>query len=99
ADMPSPERVAAALAVVYPALVNLTVVNEHFADGRALRGPGAGSGVIVSADGHVLTNYHVAGDATRITATMTSGEILEADVVAHDPSTDLSVLRLRLEER
>ncbi|KAB2962268.1 MAG: PDZ domain-containing protein [Thermoanaerobaculia bacterium] len=99
AGMPSPERVAAALAVVYPALVNLTVVNEHFADGRALRGPGAGSGVIVSADGHVLTNYHVAGDATRITATLTSGEILDAEVVAHDPSTDLSVLRLRLEAR
>lgn len=99
ADVPSAEHVARALAVVYPALVNLTVVNEHFADGRALRGPGAGSGVIVTPEGHVLTNYHVAGDATRITATLTTGEILDAEVVAHDPATDLSVLRLRIEAR
>lgn len=95
----SAERVAAALARVWPALVNLTVVTEHFDDGRALRAPGAGSGVLVTEQGHVLTNYHVAGDSTRITATLTSGEVLDAEVVAHDPLTDLSVLRLRLERR
>lgn len=92
-------QVESALARVYPALVNLTVVNEHFADGRAMRGPGAGSGVIVTEAGHVLTNFHVAGDSTRVTATLTTGEVLDADVVAHDPLTDLSVLRLRLESR
>jgi S1-C subfamily serine protease len=92
-------RVARALVEVYPALVNLTVVDERFADGRAMRGPGAGSGVIVTAEGHVLTNFHVAGDATRVTATLTDGEVLDAEVVAHDPLTDLSVLRLKLEER
>lgn len=92
-------RVGRALAEVYPALVNLTVVDERFADGRAMRGPGAGSGVIVTLEGHVLTNYHVAGDATRVTATLTDGEVLDAEVVAHDPLTDLSVLRLRLEDR
>jgi serine protease Do len=92
-------RVARALAEVYPALVNLTVVDERFADGRAMRGPGAGSGVIATVEGHVLTNFHVAGDATRITATLTDGEVLDAEVVAHDPLTDLSVLRLRVEQR
>jgi serine protease Do len=92
-------RVESALLAVYPALVNLTVVSERFADGRAVREPGAGSGVIVSAEGHVLTNFHVAGDATRITATLTDGEVLDADVVAHDPPTDLSVLKLRLDRR
>ena len=95
----SAERVAAALARVWPALVNLTVVTERFEDGRAQRAPGAGSGVLITAQGHVLTNYHVAGDSTRITATLTSGEVLDAEVVAHDPLTDLSVLRLRLERR
>ncbi|HSM15147.1 MAG TPA: trypsin-like peptidase domain-containing protein, partial [Thermoanaerobaculia bacterium] len=98
AEIPA-ERVERALARVYPALVNLTVVKEHYADGRAVRGPGAGSGVIVSREGHVLTNFHVAGDSTRITATLTTGEVLDADVVAHDPLTDLSVLRLRVEDR
>jgi len=88
-------RVERALAAVYPALVNITAVSRHFADGRAVRFPSAGSGVIVTAEGHVLTNYHVAGQTTRIRCTLTSGEVLEADVVAHDPLTDLSVLKLR----
>jgi len=91
----SPEQVERALAEVYPALVNITAVSRHFSDGRAVRFPSAGSGVIVSEQGHVLTNYHVAGETTRIRCTLTSGEVLDADVVTHDPLTDLSVLRLR----
>jgi serine protease Do len=90
----SAAAVAAARDAVYPALVNLTVVQETFSGGRTVRVPTNGSGVVVSEDGLVLTNYHVAGDALRITATLTSGEVLDADVVAHDPLTDLSVLRL-----
>ena len=94
-----PQRaIAAARDAVYPALVNLTVVARSFADGRTVRYPASGSGVVVTPEGHVLTNYHVAGDATRITATLTSGEVLDAEVVVHDPLTDLSVLRLRAPE-
>ena len=89
------ERIEAALAEVRPALVKLTVISLHYADGRAVRYPSSGSGVIVSAEGHVLTNYHVAGRSARIQATLSSGEIFDADVVAHDSLTDLSVLRLR----
>ena len=94
-DGASPEQVERVLAEVYPALVNISAVSRHFGDGRAVRFPSAGSGVIVSAQGHVLTNYHVAGETTRIRCTLTSGEVLDADVVTHDPLTDLSVLRLR----
>ena len=90
----SAAAVAAARDAVYPALLNLTVVVETFSGGRTVRVPANGSGVVVSADGLVLTNYHVAGNALRITATLTSGEVLDAKVVAHDPLTDLSVLRL-----
>lgn len=84
-----------AVGTVYPALVNLAVVRERFVDGRAMRAPVAGSGVIVTPEGHLLTNHHVADGAVRIRATLSSGEQLEADVVAHDPPSDLSVLRLR----
>ncbi len=86
--------VAAARDAVYPALVNLSVVRRTFSGGRTVRVPVNGSGVVVRPDGLVLTNYHVAQDAARITATLTSGEVLDAEVEAHDPLTDLSVLRL-----
>ncbi|NLI01191.1 MAG: PDZ domain-containing protein [Chthonomonadales bacterium] len=84
---------------VYPALVNITVVTRYFSEGRALRAPSAGSGVIVTAEGHVLTNYHVAGRTTRIECTLPDGETIEASVVVHDPLTDLSVLKLALNKR
>lgn len=80
---------------VYPAVVNILVVTRYFSEGRAQRAPAGGSGVIVTPQGHVLTNYHVAGNSTRITCRLTTGETLEATVVAHDPLTDLSVLKLR----
>jgi len=93
---PSAREVEVAVAAVYPALVNISAVSRDFAEGRAMRFPSAGSGVLVSKAGHVLTNFHVAGHSTRIRCTLTDGRIFDADVVAHDPLTDLSVLKLRL---
>lgn len=84
---------------VYPALVNISVVTRFFTGGRTQRAPAGGSGVIVSADGYVLTNFHVAGNTTRIACTLTTGETIDAKVVLHDPLTDLSVLKLQLEKR
>jgi serine protease Do len=91
---PAAETLATLREAVYPALVNLTVVHQRFAEGRAERYPGAGSGVVMTPEGHVLTNFHVAGHTTRIDCTLTDGRTLAAEVVAHDPLTDLSVLRL-----
>jgi S1-C subfamily serine protease len=89
-----PEIVWRVRDTVYPALVNITVVYQRFSDGRAERYPGAGSGVIVTPQGNVLTNFHVAGNTTRIDCTLTDGRVISATVVAHDPLTDLSVLKL-----
>ena len=84
---------------IYPALVNINVVSRSFISGRTVRVRGAGSGTIISPEGHVLTNYHVARDALRIVCTLPSGEQIRADIVGDDPPTDLSVLKLRLDER
>jgi len=84
---------------VYPALVNISVVMRYFSEGRALRSPAAGSGVIITPQGHVLTNYHVAGKTTRIDCILSDGETIPAEVVVHDPLTDLSVLKLLTEKR
>ena len=84
---------------VYPCLVNISVVAKQFTQGRESRGMGAGSGVLVSPGGHVVTNYHVAGDASRITCRLPSGEAIDADVICRDPLTDLCIIKLRMDQR
>ncbi len=80
---------------VYPALVNIAVISREFSGGRTQRAPAGGSGVIISPDGYVLTNFHVAGHTTHITCTLADGEAMDDRVIAHDPLSDLSVLKLR----
>ncbi len=58
------------------------------------RTEGFGSGVIVSADGLVLTNHHVAGEADRIEVRLADGRVLHARRVGTDPKTDVCVLRI-----
>jgi serine protease Do len=55
---------------------------------------GEGSGVIVSADGYILTNNHVAGDADELVVTLQNGKDYAAKVVGVDPMTDLAVIRV-----
>jgi Do/DeqQ family serine protease len=55
---------------------------------------GTGSGVIVSADGSVLTNHHVIDGADKITVRTQDGKTFEAKVVGSDPPSDLAVLKI-----
>lgn len=59
----------------------------------------AGSGVIYSSDGYILTNYHVVGkDPTRITVTVVGKGEFDASIVTADPSIDLAVLKINLND-
>lgn len=54
-----------------------------------------GSGVVVDADGLILTNYHVVQEATKVYVRLPGGKGSYADVHAGDPRSDLAILRLR----
>ncbi|MDO5025432.1 MAG: trypsin-like peptidase domain-containing protein [Trueperella sp.] len=64
-------------------------------DATSGNGASAGSGVIIDAAGHVLTNEHVIAQAKEVYVTLTDGRIFRADVVGADIATDLAVLSLR----
>ena len=55
---------------------------------------GAGSGVVVSADGYIVTNNHVVEDATNIKVTLTDKTTYDATVVGTDEKTDIAVVKI-----
>lgn len=89
-----PVAVDAAIRRVFPALVRIHVVVATFRDGRELKEEASGSGVIVSPDGEVVTNHHVAGRARRVSCTLPDRREVEAVLVGSDPLADIAVLRL-----
>jgi S1-C subfamily serine protease len=53
-----------------------------------------GSGFLISSDGLLITNNHVAGDAEKITIVLQDGQSFQPDVIGFDPYTDLAVLKI-----
>ncbi len=54
----------------------------------------SGSGIVISADGYIITNNHVVSDADAVTVVFAGGEEVEAEIVGQDLSTDLAVLKV-----
>jgi Do/DeqQ family serine protease len=61
---------------------------------REMHVPSSGSGIIIGADGYILTNNHVVSDAEKITVKTQSGREYKATLVGADPETDVAVIKV-----
>ncbi|MEM8557557.1 MAG: trypsin-like peptidase domain-containing protein [Bacteroidota bacterium] len=55
---------------------------------------GLGSGFVISPDGYIVTNDHVAGNATQITVAFPNGDELDAQLIGSDPESDIALLKV-----
>lgn len=87
-------EVEAAVAAVYPALVRIHVVSEEGSEGRMRKSQGTGSGTIISEDGYILSNHHVARRASRLICRLSNREEVDAILVGTDALSDIAVLKI-----
>ena len=83
------------VAEVAPAVVSIvteTVSYNWF--WQAVPQTGAGSGIIISSDGYIVTNNHVVEGAQKVTVTLSDGSAFAATVVGTDAQTDLAVVKI-----
>lgn len=98
----TPTDFTTAAEAVTPAVVNIKSLqgssNNDFWWGGSSFGASSGSGVIISPDGYIITNNHVIEEGTDIEVTMNDNREFSAKVIGYDPSTDLALLKLTIEE-
>jgi serine protease Do len=92
------QRLISAQRTVMPAVVHVKPIKELYLGGEKKKVPVTGSGVIVSPDGYVITNSHVASKARSVKCTLYTKEDVRADVVGVDELTDIAVLKLDLDQ-
>ncbi|HOF02256.1 MAG TPA: trypsin-like peptidase domain-containing protein [Spirochaetota bacterium] len=83
-----------------PSVVNITYYKteyiNYFFEVYPERSEGQGSGAIIDKEGHVVTNYHVVGNADRVTVALSQNEdVYEADIIGVDPENDLAVIKIK----
>ncbi|MDD3074101.1 MAG: trypsin-like peptidase domain-containing protein [Eubacteriales bacterium] len=90
--------VVSAVNKVFPAVVGVTRISQSrdwFGRITPAAPTGYGSGVIISPDGYIVTNYHVVQDAVSVVVTLSNGQEVDAAIVGQDPGTDLAVLKIK----
>ncbi|HZN91299.1 MAG TPA: trypsin-like peptidase domain-containing protein [Myxococcales bacterium] len=92
-DFTPPTSLAPLIRAVREGVVNIRA--EGTADGSMEPRRSVGSGFIISPDGYLVTNNHVIERAQTVRATLADGRELSADVVGHDPATDVALLKIR----
>jgi len=75
-------------------VINQARVVDYWTNKQYWQQQGAGSGVVISPDGYIVTNYHVVEGADRLSVTLEGDEEVPAEIVGQDPRTDLAVLKI-----
>jgi serine protease Do len=88
----SPQELVAEVAPAVVSIVVETVAYNWFL--QAVPETGAGSGIIISSDGYIVTNNHVVEGAQKVTVTLSDGSAFEATIVGTDAQTDLAVVKI-----
>ncbi|GAH82002.1 unnamed protein product, partial [marine sediment metagenome] len=80
------ERLSRTVIAIFPVAVE---------EGKKPAGPqGGGSGVIIDAEGHAITNYHVVRESEKVNVGLSDGRVLSAVVKGRDPTGDVAVIRI-----
>ena len=75
--------------------INTRVIrNDRWLLGGRQESEGSGSGWVLDAEGHIVTNHHVIADSDVVTVTLFEGDPLPARVVGSDPQNDIAVLKI-----
>lgn len=83
---------------VFPAVVFIRCLRDAHESGERVSMEVSGSGVLISADGEVLTNWHVVDKATRVRCLLYDGRHYTAEVLGTDKDVDLALIKLNLSE-
>lgn len=81
------DAVVAAVQKVGPAVVTVIVTSRQ--------GRGSGSGVVITEQGHIVTNNHVVENATSLRVLFADGKLQEARLIGTDPLNDIAVIRVQ----
>ncbi|MDQ7778925.1 MAG: trypsin-like peptidase domain-containing protein [Planctomycetota bacterium] len=85
-----------AKAKVFPVIVYIMPIQETYEAGKKLKQQVIGSGAIISPDGYVVTNHHVAEKSTQIKCVLADQREVKARIVGLDQDCDLALLKLEL---
>ncbi|MCX7046532.1 MAG: trypsin-like peptidase domain-containing protein [Candidatus Sumerlaeota bacterium] len=81
---------------VFPTVVFIKCVRETYESGNKKSQEVSGSGVVISADGEALTNWHVVEKAVEVRCLLQDGRAFDAKVLGSDKDTDIALLKLTL---
>lgn len=91
--------VRSARAKVFPAVVYLKCLRQSMESGRARTEEVGGSGVVISEQGELMTNWHVIDRAVEIRCLLSDGRAFKGELVASDRDLDFALVRLVLDAK